>query len=245
MAELALEHVGKVYRNGYEAIHDFSLEIKEGEFLILVGPSGCGKSTLLRQLKTVLAPHGRRSGQILFDGKNLDELSQREQAEKIGFVQQSPENQIVTDKVWHELAFGLESLGYDTPTIRRRVAEMASFFGIQTWFYKPVTELSGGQKQLLNLASVMVLQPKVLILDEPTSALDPELTGEVLKVIKGLKGDSTMIIVTHEMDFARKVADRVVFMDAGEIVEEAPKEEFFSTPRSERAQRFLAKILQH
>ena len=121
-----------------------------------------------------------RSGEILFDGRNLDSLDQREQAEKIGFVQQSPENQIATDKVWHELAFGLESLGYDTPTIRRRVAEMASFFGIQEWFYKPVTELSGGQKQLLNLASVMVLQPKVLILDEPTSQLDPIAASDFL-----------------------------------------------------------------
>ena len=157
-----------------QAISDLTLSVRPGEFLVLCGPSGCGKSTLLRQLKTVLAPHGRRSGEILFDGRNLDSLDQREQAEKIGFVQQSPENQIVTDKVWHELAFGLESLGYDTPTIRRRVAEMASFFGIQQWFYKPVTELSGGQKQLLNLASVMVLQPKVLILDEPTNHLDME-----------------------------------------------------------------------
>ena len=138
------------------AISDLTLSVQPGEFLVLCGPSGCGKSTLLRQLKTVLAPHGRRNGEILFDKKKLDELPQREQAEEIGFVQQSPENQIVTDKVWHELAFGLESLGYDTPTIRRRVAEMASFFGIQEWFYKPVTELSGGQKQLLNLASVMV-----------------------------------------------------------------------------------------
>ena len=153
------------------ALSDLTLSVQPGEFLVLCGPSGCGKSTLLRQLKTVLAPHGRRNGEILFEGRNLDDLDQREQAETIGFVQQSPENQIATDKVWHELAFGLESLGYDTPTIRRRVAEMASFFGIQTWFYKPVTELSGGQKQLLNLASVMVLQPKVLILDEPTRSI--------------------------------------------------------------------------
>ena len=166
MELFAIKHLNFTYpEQEQNAISDFSLSVRPGEFLVLCGPSGCGKSTLLRQMKTVLAPHGRRSGQILFDGKQLDELSQREQAEKIGFVQQSPENQIVTDKVWHELAFGLESLGYDTPTSRRRVAEMASFFGIQEWFYKPVTELSGGQKQLLNLASVMVLQPKVLILD--------------------------------------------------------------------------------
>ena len=168
MEVFTIDHLSFAYpEQEKNAISDLSLRVLPGEFLVLCGPSGCGKSTLLRQLKTVLAPHGRRSGEILFDGRNLDSLDQREQAEKIGFVQQSPENQIATDKVWHELAFGLESLGYDTPTIRRRVAEMASFFGIQTWFYKSVTELSGGQKQLLNLASVMVLQPKVLILDEP------------------------------------------------------------------------------
>ena len=119
-----------------KAIDDLSLSVGQGEFVVLCGPSGCGKSTLLRQLKTVLAPHGRRSGEILFEGTALDELDQRTQSQRIGFVQQSPENQIVTDKVWHELAFGLESLGCDTPTIRRKVAEMASFFGIQTWFYK-------------------------------------------------------------------------------------------------------------
>lgn len=127
-----------------KAIQDLTLTVRSGEFLVLCGPSGCGKSTLLRQLKTVLAPHGIRSGEILFEGQPLDSLGQREQTQKIGFVQQSPENQIVTDKVWHELAFGLESLGYDTPAIRQRVAEMASFFGIETWFYKDVTELSGG-----------------------------------------------------------------------------------------------------
>ena len=171
-AVLRYEHVDVSFE-GCAVLHDISITLGRGEILAVVGESGCGKSTLLRQLKTVLAPHGRRSGEILFEGRNLDSLDQREQAEKIGVVRQSTENQIVTDKVWHELAFGLESLGYNTPTIRRRVAEMASFFGIQTWFYKPVTELSGGQKQLLNLASVMVLQPKVLILDEPTSQLDP------------------------------------------------------------------------
>ena len=128
-----------------KAIDDLSLSVGQGEFVVLCGPSGCGKSTLLRQLKTVLAPHGRRSGEILFEGTALDELDQRTQSQRIGFVQQSPENQIVTDKVWHELAFGLESHGCDTPTIRRKVAEMASFFGIQTWFYKNVTEVSGGQ----------------------------------------------------------------------------------------------------
>ena len=202
------------------AISDFSLSIQSGEFLVLCGPSGCGKSTLLRQLKTVLAPHGRRSGEILFDGKKLDELSPCEQAEKIGFVQQSPENQIVTDKVWHELAFGLESLSYDTPTIRRRVAEMASFFGIQTWFYKSVTELSGGQKQLLNLASVMVLQPKVLILDEPTSQLDPIAASDFLATLGKINRElgTTIILTEHRLEEAFGFASRVAVMDGGTLL---------------------------
>ena len=155
-----------------KALDGLTLEVEQGEFLVLCGPSGCGKSTLLRQLKTVLAPHGTKSGDILFEGIPLDQVDHRTQSQKIGFVQQNPENQIVTDKVWHELAFGLESLGYDTPTIRRRVAEMASFFGIQTWFYKNVTDLSGGQKQLLNLAAVMVLQPSVLKKEATDAAME-------------------------------------------------------------------------
>ena len=202
------------------AISDLTLSVQPGEFLVLCGPSGCGKSTLLRQLKTVLAPHGRRNGEILFDEKKLDELPQREQAERIGFVQQSPENQIVTDKVWHELAFGLESLGYDTPTIRRRVAEMASFFGIQEWFYKPVTELSGGQKQLLNLASVMVLQPKVLILDEPTSQLDPIAASDFLATLGKINRElgTTILLTEHRLEEAFSFASRVAVMDGGKLL---------------------------
>ena len=111
-------------------LDNLSFAVKQGEFIVLCGPSGCGKTTLLKHLKTVLAPHGKKTGEILFTGKALEQLDQREQSSQIGFVLQSPDNQIVTDKVWHELAFGLESLGFDTPTIRLRVAEMASFFGI-------------------------------------------------------------------------------------------------------------------
>ena len=134
-------------------------------------------------MKTDLAPHGRKSGEILFEGTPLSGTDRRTQSQRIGFVQQSPENQIVTDKVWHELAFGLESLGLETGAIRRRVAEMASYFGIQNWFYKNVTELSGGQKQLLNLASIMVMQPELLILDEPTSQLDPIAAADFLVTV--------------------------------------------------------------
>ena len=150
----------------------------------------------------------------------MEELDQREQSAGIGFVQQDPENQIVTDKVWHELAFGLESLGYDTPTIRRRVAEMASFFGIQTWFYKNVTELSGGQKQLLNLASIMAMQPSVLILDEPTSQLDPIAAADFLATLGKINRElgTTVVLTEHRLEDAFPLASRVAVMDRGRLL---------------------------
>ncbi|MEG2678553.1 MAG: ATP-binding cassette domain-containing protein [Oscillospiraceae bacterium] len=199
---------------------DVSLSIGRGTFVTLCGKSGCGKTTLLRQLKTVLAPHGCRTGTILFEGQPLEDLDQREQSSRIGFVLQSPENQIVTDKVWHELAFGMESLGYDTPTIRLRVAEMASFFGIQTWFYKNVSELSGGQKQLLNLAAVMAMQPSVLILDEPTSQLDPIAAADFLSTVGKINRElgTTVILTEHRMEEALPLSDRVVVMDEGVVI---------------------------
>ncbi len=203
-----------------DTLRELSFSIPQGQFVTLCGPSGCGKSTLLRQFKTVLAPTGDRRGIILFEGTPLDEVGQREQSERIGFVQQSPENQIVTDKVWHELAFGLESLGYDTPTIRSRVAEMASFFGIQTWFYKNVTELSGGQKQLLNLASTMAMQPSVLILDEPTSQLDPIAASDFLATVGKVNRElgTTVILTEHRLEEAFPLSDRVLVMDRGQLI---------------------------
>ena len=202
------------------ALRDLSLTVRQGEFVVLCGPSGCGKSTLLRQLKRALAPHGKRGGTILFEGKLLEELDQRTESQRIGFVQQSPENQVVTDKVWHELAFGLESLGYDTPTIRRRVAEMASFFGIQTWFYKNVTELSGGQKQLLNLASIMAVQPSVLILDEPTSQLDPIAASDFLSTLGKINRElgTTILLTEHRLEEAFPLATTVAVMDRGTLL---------------------------
>ena len=218
---LKIEHLTFSYpEQPTRALEDISLTVRPGEFLVLCGPSGCGKSTLLRQLKTVLAPHGTRTGDILFEGTPLDELDQRTQSQRIGFVQQSPENQIVTDKVWHELAFGLESLGFDTPTIRRRVAEMASFFGIQTWFYKNVTELSGGQKQLLNLASVMAMQPTVLILDEPTSQLDPIAASDFLATLGRINRElgTTILLTEHRLEEAFSLATSVAVMDKGRLL---------------------------
>ena len=216
-----IEHLCFSYPEQSGAIlQDMSLTVRRGEFLVLCGPSGCGKSTLLRQLKTVLAPHGRRSGTILFEGQPLDSMDQRQQTECIGFVQQSPDNQIVTDKVWHELAFGLESLGYETPVIRQRVAEMAAFFGIENWFYKNVTELSGGQKQLLNLASVMAMQPSVLILDEPTSQLDPIAASDFLATLGRINRElgTTILLTEHRLEDAFPLATRVAVMEEGKLL---------------------------
>ncbi len=224
------------------ALDGVCLTVERGEFLVLCGPSGCGKSTLLRQLKTVLTPHGARSGEILFEGRPLDSLGQREQSGAIGFVQQSPDSQIVTDKVWHELAFGLESLGYDTPTIRRRVAEMASFFGIQAWFYKSVTELSGGQKQLLNLASIMVMQPSVLILDEPTAQLDPVAASDFLATLGKINRElgTTILLTEHRLEEAFPLATRVAVMDRGRILCTGTPQQIGANLRSAGHAMFLA-----
>lgn len=202
------------------ALQGVSLAVKKGEFLTICGQSGCGKSTLLRLMKPILAPEGRCSGTILFDGENLGSLDLRAQSEKIGFVMQSPDAQIVTDKVWHELAFGLESLGMENNQIRARVCEMAAFFGIENWFHKRTSTLSGGQKQLLNLASVMVMQPSVLILDEPTSQLDPIAAQEFLDILAKINRELgvTIILSEHRLEEALAITDTVAVMDKGDII---------------------------
>lgn len=221
MESYSLKNVDFTYPEAdKKALRDISFAVQQGEFMILCGPSGCGKSTLLRHLKSCLAPHGLFSGEIRYKGTLLSDLSQREQAQQIGYVLQSPENQVVTDKVWHELAFCLESLGYDTPTIRRRVAEIAAFFGIENWFYKSVTELSGGQKQLLSLASVMAMQPGVLVLDEPTAQLDPIAAADFLALLGKINRElgTTIILTEHRLEEAFPFATRVIVMNEGAIL---------------------------
>ena len=205
---------------GRHSLENVSLSIEQGEFLVLCGASGSGKSTLLRQLKAVLTPSGKRSGEVLFHGVPLSQVSDRDQAAKIGFVMQNPDDQIVTDKVWHELAFGLESLGCDQKTMRARVAEMACYFGIQDWFHRDVATLSGGQKQLLNLASIMAMQPEVLILDEPTSQLDPIAASDFLNTVRKINTElgTTVLITEHRLEDIFPYADRAVVMDGGKIL---------------------------
>lgn len=203
-----------------KALDQVSFSIEEGQFVLVFGTSGCGKTTLFRQLKRELAPKGQREGHIYFRGKEQQELSDLEAAAKIGFVQQNPESQIVMDKVWHELAFGLENLGVPQNTIRGRVAEMANFFGIQQWFHKNTTELSGGQKQLLNLASVLLMQPELIILDEPTSQLDPIAAADFLSVLRKLNRELgiTILISEHRLEEVLPMADKVLVMEEGRIL---------------------------
>ena len=220
MANLTLQNLSFSYPNSNRpALRDVSLTISQGEYVLLCGRSGCGKTTLLRHLKTVLTPHGSRTGSILLDGAPLPEVPLRIQAAQIGFVMQNTDDQIVTDKVWHELAFGLENLGCEQRTMRLRVAEMASFFGIQDWFYRDVATLSGGQKQLVNLASVMAMQPDVLILDEPTSQLDPIAAADFLNTLKKINRElgTTILITEHRTEDVFPAADRVIVMEDGRV----------------------------
>ncbi len=202
-----------------KALDNINVSVDMSEFIVLCGKSGCGKSTFLRHLKKNLTPYGYREGSIMYRGEEIAELDDRLSVSEIGYVQQNPDNQIVTDKVWHELAFGLESLGFDNASIKRRVAEMANFFDIQGWFRKNVTELSGGQKQLLNLASVMVMQPKVLILDEPTAQLDPIAASEFMRTLYRINRElgTTVIISEHRLEELFPMADRVFVMEEGRI----------------------------
>ena len=224
------------------ALQNVSLSIEAGSFTVLCGRSGCGKSTLLRQLKPILQPHGTQTGAILFEGKSLSSLSQREQSARIGFVLQNLDAQLVTDKVWHELAFGLESLGLSTPVIRRRVAEIASFFGIQNWFYKPVCELSGGQKQLVNLASVMALEPSVLLLDEPTSQLDPIAATDFLSTLGRINRElgTTIILSEHRLEDALALSTNVVFLERGRILDTGTASEVGSRLKAAGSDMFSA-----
>ncbi|MBQ6857128.1 MAG: ATP-binding cassette domain-containing protein [Lachnospiraceae bacterium] len=226
----------------HKVLSNISFSIQKGEFVLLCGPSGCGKSTLLRHFKTCLTPYGGFSGEISYKETPMDEIDQRTQAREIGYVLQSPENQVVTDKVWHELAFGLESLGYDTPKIRRRVAEIAAFFGIEGWFYKNVNELSGGQKQILSLASIMAMQPEVLILDEPTAQLDPIAASDFLALIGKINRElgTTIILTEHRLEEVFPFATRVIVMEKGQIVCDDRPEQVGMLLREKGSGMFLA-----
>ena len=209
------------------AVRNVSFSLKRGEFVVLCGATGSGKSTLLRMLKRELTPVGDISGNVLFCGVPIAEIDNVASISKIGFVMQNPEQQIVTDKVWHELSFGLENLGTPTDEISRRIAEMASYFGICEWYDKDVSELSGGQKQLLNLASILVMQPQLLILDEPTAQLDPIAATDFISTLKRLcqEFSITIIIAEHRLEDVVPICDRLLIMEKGALIASEPPED--------------------
>ena len=223
-AVLSCEHVSFCYpRQTDNAIEDISFSIGEAEFVVLCGESGCGKTTLLRHFKKNQIPFGTGSGKLYYRGSDLETMDDRESAARIGFVGQNPDTQLVTDKVWHELAFGLENLGVPGEQIRRRTAEIAQYFGMESWFRRPVSELSGGQKQLLNLASVVIMQPDVLLLDEPTAQLDPIGTGRFLDTLRRLNRDlgTAVLLSEQRLEEVVPMADRVLIMHQGHLVADA------------------------
>ena len=227
MALLEIRDLSFTY-NGADApaLQDINLHIESGEFILICGESGCGKTTLLKMLKRQLRPAGNLVGSVTFDGKEIDGLDEESSVRRIGYVMQNPHLQAVTDKVWHELAFGLESLGEPCDVIRRKVAEICGFFGIGEWYHKSTAELSGGQKQLLSLASVMVMNPEVLLLDEPTAQLDPIAAAEFLNALRRINEELgiTILIVEHRLEEVFPMASRVVLMDHARVAA-------FDTPR--------------
>ncbi len=201
------------------AIKNVTFSVNKGEFVAVCGATGSGKSTLLRLLKPELSPLGEISGERLFDNVPINNLAPDKSASGIGFVMQNPEHQLVTDTVWHELAFGLENLNISQAVMARRIAETAAYFGIEEWFDKKVSELSGGQKQLLCLAAVMVMNPQVLVLDEPTSRLDPIAASEFIATLKKLNRELslTIIISEHRLEEVIPVCDKLLVLENGSV----------------------------
>lgn len=221
MAQISIDKLSFKYKKSEQySLKNINMSIKKGEFIILCGSSGCGKTTLLKQLK--IPPIGEKTGDAFYNEKNIEEIDKTVLATDIGYLFQHPDHQIVTDKVWHELAFGLENLAMPAEEIRLRVSEIAQYFGIHNWYDKKTSELSGGQKQLLNLASILVMQPKVLLLDEPTAQLDPIAREQFLDTLVRINHDLgiTIIMSEHNLQQAISICDRVIVMQNGEIIDD-------------------------
>lgn len=205
--------------NTKNTIENITISLEEGGFYLICGASGSGKTTLLRQMVPSRIPDGTATGTILIDGKKPGEMTIFEEATTIGYVGQDPDAAIVTDYVWHELAFGLENLGLNNEQIKRKVAEMAQFFGITQWYDKKTNELSGGQKQILSLASIMVMQPKYLLLDEPTAQLDPMAAADFIHTLRRLNEELgvTVILSEHRLEEVFDLSQKVIYLEEGKL----------------------------
>ncbi|WP_329604015.1 amino acid ABC transporter ATP-binding protein [Clostridium hydrogenum] len=223
---------------------DLSINVNKGEVLVIIGPSGSGKSTFLRCLNHLEIPDG---GSVVIEGETLDSKDgkkYRKVIEKMGMVFQGfnlfPHMTVLQNVMEAPLTVKKEK----REIVKERAEKIIDKVGLSEKHQSYPSKLSGGQKQRVAIARSLCMQPDIMLFDEPTSALDPELVGEVLSVMKSLAEEGmTMVVVTHEMGFAREVADRVIFMDGGKIVEEAPPEEIFSNPKEARTKEFLDKIL--
>ncbi|MBR4454945.1 MAG: amino acid ABC transporter ATP-binding protein [Solobacterium sp.] len=239
---IKVEHLSKTF-GGLEALKDINLHVEEGEIVCLIGPSGSGKSTLCRCI------HGLEtyeSGTIWLEGEVMDPKNTArysQQRKKMGFVFQHFNlfnNKTVLENC---MLAQISVLGKSREDAEKTAMELLGRVGLADKRDVYPSKLSGGQKQRVAIARALCMSPDIMLFDEPTSALDPEMIKEVLDVMKDLGNQGmTMIVVTHEMGFARKVGDRVIFLDSGEIIEDAPSKEFFSNPKSERAKDFLSKV---
>lgn len=224
------------------ALRDVSVQIEKGSFTVVLGHNGSGKSTFAKHCNAVLLP---RTGTVTVDGINTkDEDKLFEIRQCAGMVFQNPDNQIVATVVEEDVAFAPENLGVEPAEIRRRVDEALKAVGMYEYRESAPHQLSGGQKQRVAIVRALAMEPEVMLFDEPTSALDPEMVGEVLEVMRELAHEGmTMVIVTHEMAFAREVASRVLFMEEGKLGEQGTPEVIFTNPQSPRLQNFLKKVL--
>ena len=219
MAILTVENLNFHYEE-HHVLQDISFSIKRGEFVTLFGPTGSGKSTLLKMVKREMRPNGKLSGTVYFNGEKIDELPVTTTATAIGYMMQNPDEQMVMEKVWQELAFGLENMRVSTEDMQQKIAEVASFFGIQNWLHHSISDLSGGQKQLVNLAAVLAMEPDILLLDEPTSQLDPIAASEFLTLLEKINRElgMTILLVEHRLEELLPVCDRVLFMENGSLL---------------------------
>ena len=243
---IELKHVSKVFETAggrVEALKDISLTIPDGDVYGIIGMSGAGKSTLVRCINMLERP---TSGEVIVNGKRLDTMSPaqlRAARRDITMIFQRF-NLLMQRNCLDNVCFPMELAGVSRREAASRAHELLETVGLPDKAKAYPAQLSGGQQQRVAIARALAMDPEILFFDEPTSALDPELTGEILKVIRQLADEHmTMVIVTHEMSFARDVADRVIFMDGGYIVEQGTPAEVFGNPQNKRTQDFLNKVL--
>lgn len=226
--------------DGEQVLKNFNLTIGDGEFVTLLGPSGCGKTTVLRTIGGFVTPD---SGDVFFGDEKINNVPPHKRAVNTIFQKYALFPHL---NVYENIAFGMRLKGKKEDEIQKTVTEMLHMVNLNGMAHRGVGQLSGGQQQRVAIARALAMQPKVMLFDEPTSALDPEMVNEVLDVMVELAHEGmTMLCVTHEMGFARKVADKVVFMADGQILEQSTPEDFFENPKTDRAKDFLSKILTH